>query len=358
MRIKISLMLMLFCIWNVCFAIASIDPISLNMKINPDPSCTEYKVVGACMKGPLNVGALVNMYVPVAFIETVGAPGDSLLAVPNFSSLIKAASGLNAFSVGQSNHSGMDNSFEAKVWAFPDSVMTWSPIMPKCLVCMPSEAVDLTVKSPSPPSLGCELASGVASKITSLTSSISIPYMPTLVYASELDALNWRTGCRDLTITNILQSNAFTCSANALAGSANNLIGKLGGSNPISKYFEGDLCLGAWGALFPRQMRDVGNVATVASAKTAYRALSVAKTQFMASNNIKFAVNTKGKMQQAYPAVSACFKPGDSPLPTAPLSTKPVKASSDGAYGWIYWQTVTCCVTYSNLQNCASTSKN
>lgn len=358
MKIRVLLTLLFICAWKLCFAITSIDPLTLNSKVNGDSGCTEYKVIGACMKGPMNVGALVRMYVPVAFVETVGAPGDSLLAVPNFSSLIKSSSGMDAFSVGQSNHSGMDNSWEAKVWTFQDSVMTWSPIMPKCVVCMPSEAVDLTVKSPTPPSMGCELASGVASKITSLTSSINIPFMPKLVYASELDAINWRTGCRDMSLTNILQSNAFTCSANALAGTANSMLGKMGDSNPISKYFEGDLCLGAWGALMPRQMRDVGNVATVASAKTAYRALSVAKTQFMASNNVKFAVNTKGKLQQAYPVVSACFKPGDSPLPMAPTSSKPVVASSDGAYGWIYWQPVTCCVTYSNIQNCMNNNNN
>lgn len=353
MKIRFLLASVLFFVWNACFAIASIDPLSLNMKVNADSSCTEYKVVGACMKGPLNVGALVRMYVPVAFIETVGAPGDSLMAVPNFYSLIKSASGLDAFSVGQSNNSGMDNSWEAKVWTFPDSVMTWSKIMPKCLVCMPSDAVDLTVKAPAPPSLGCDLASGVASKVLSLTSSINLPLMPKLVYASELDPINWRTGCRDVSLTNILQSNAFTCSVSALAGNASSL---LGSSNPISKYFEGDLCLGAWGALMPRQMRDVGNVATVASAKTAYRALSVAKTQLMPPNNVRFAVDTKGKLQQAYPAVSACFKPGASPLPMLPTSSKPVVVSPDGAYGWIYWQTVTCCVTFTNLQKCLKTN--
>jgi hypothetical protein len=148
-----------------------------------------------------------------------------------------------------------------------------------------------------------------------------------------------------MTLTNWMKANAFTCTASSIG----DMVAKFGVSNPFKELL-GESCLGAWGALFPRQMRDVGNVATVASAKTAYRALSVAKTQI---GTVRFPVNMDGKMQQAYPTVSACFKPGDSPLPQAPFSLKPVIPSTDGAYGWIYWRPVTCCVSISSALQCA-----
>jgi hypothetical protein len=208
MRLRILLALALLAVTTICFAIPTIAPLSLYQRINPDSSCTNYKIVSVCMKGPLRVGYLVSMNVPVAFVETVGQPGDSLLAVPNFGTLLKALVGTGLL-VGQSNNSGLDNSFEAKVWELPDSVMTFSPIMPKCLICMPSDSVDPVVQTPTP--TGCGALSAVSGKMTSLVNQIpSLPLMPSLRYASEADALNWRTGCGDLTLTNILQSNAFT----------------------------------------------------------------------------------------------------------------------------------------------------
>jgi hypothetical protein len=330
-------------------------PLGLYQSINPDSSCTSYEVKGVCSKGGINVGYLINMFVPVAFVETVGKPGDSLLAVPNFSSLLASVAGIG-LSVGQSNHSAMDNTFEAKVWTLPDTVMTLSPILPKCIVCMPSDAVDLVTAMPPPSTSGCEALDAVTARMASFLQGMpSIPFMPSLSYATEMDTVNWRTGCRDTSLTNLLQSNAFTCTAAAVAGQAGSVISKISGSNPLAKYFGNDSCIGTWGALFPRQMREVGNIAQIASAKTAYRALSVAKTQFGA---VKFPVDLNGKLQQAYPAVSACFHPGDSPLPMVPLSAKPVVTSSDGAYGWIYWRPVTCCVSFTSLKKCALSHKN
>jgi hypothetical protein len=58
-------------------------------------------------------------------------------------------------------------------------------------------------------------------------------------------------------------------------------------------------------------------------------------------------------MQQAYPAVSTCFGVGEQPLPLAPLSARPVKASADGRYGWIYWRPTTCCIGFDSLSHCA-----
>lgn len=355
MRAKLVVLLTAILLASTGFAAPTMTPLELYLRINPDYSCTKYKISGVCKKNGVIVGYKVKMSVPVAFIETLPGPGETLLFVPNFGTLLGMTVG-KAFSVGQSNKSGMDNSFEAKVWSLPDSAMLLSRIMPKCLVCMPSDSYDLLPALPAPPSSGCDAIDVVSSKLYELTRKMpSIPLMPSLGYSTEVDTLNWRTGCRDITLTNVLQSNNFTCSAAAVSGQVDKIVSKLGGSNPLSRFFGNDTCLGAWGPLFPRQMRDIGNVATVGSAKTAYRALSVAKTQF---GGVKFPVGLEGKFQQAYPTVSACFGPGDSPLPTAPFTLKPVVTSPDGAYGWIYWRPVSCCVSLSTLAKCAASPKN
>ena len=334
---------------------AAMTPLGLYTRVNSDQSCLQYKITGVCRKGGVPVGYMVSMNVPVAFVETLPGPGDSLLAIPNFTALLSTIVG-KGLSVGQSNNSGMDNSFEVKVWQLPNTVMLLSSILPKCLVCMPSDAVDLAQPLPELPSSGCEGLTAATSKLTSLTQSLTaIPLMPSLSYASEADLLNWRTGCRDVTLTNWLKSNPVTCSASSVAETADKITKKLGAGSNLKNYFDEDACLGAWGQLYPRQMRDVGNVPTISSAKAAYRALSLAKRQFGSFN---YPVNRAGKFQQAYPNVSACFNPGASPLPSLPLTTKPVLSSTDGSYGWIYWRPVSCCISYTALAKCMKLQKN
>jgi hypothetical protein len=143
--------------------------------------------------------------------------------------------------------------------------------------------------------------------------------LSSLAYASEADAANWRTGCRDL-----------------LA---------------IDSWLPGESRLRDWGNLYPRQMRDLGTPPVVYSAKTAYRALSIARDQLA---TLPFAVDVAGRMQQAYPAVSTCFDVGEQPLPQPPTSDRPVRTSDDGRYGWFYWRPVSCCVGLESLARCAS----
>ena len=106
-----------------------------------------------------------------------------------------------------------------------------------------------------------------------------------------------------------------------------------------------------WGALYPRQMRDLGTPPVLYSAKTAYRALSIARDQLA---TFPFPVDLAGRMQQAYPAVSTCFDVGEQPLPQVPDSDRPVRTSEDGRYGWFYWRPVSCCVGFESLAHCAS----
>jgi hypothetical protein len=98
-------------------------------------------------------------------------------------------------------------------------------------------------------------------------------------------------------------------------------------------------------------MRDIGTTPVVYSAKTAFRAMSIARDQL---GVLPFPVDADGRMQQGYPAVSACFAVGESPLPQAPWSPSPALAGADGRQGWFYWRETSCCVGFDSLRRCGS----
>jgi hypothetical protein len=285
------------------------SPLELARRINTDPACTRTEFLGLCWCGNAPCGYWIRMYVPVAFAETVPAPGDSLLgaALP---------AGAPSPSTLSSSHSGLDHTAEAHAWVLGDTA--WKLSGPAaCLGCQPSDA-----RAPAPPpSSASDLACGsISTVIAALVSSASSASpLPSLAYASEADFANWRTGCRDL------------------AGLDPWIAGPLGD-------------LGGWGRLYPRQMRDLGTSPVVYSCKTAFRALSIARDQL---GTFPFPVDPAARMQQAYPAVSTCFDVGEQPLPQAPASDRGVQTSADGRYGWFYWRPTLCCVKFEALARCS-----
>jgi hypothetical protein len=188
-----------------------------------------------------------------------------------------------------------------------------------CLRCQPSDARSAPPPAPAQPDPVCGLASAIAAELTSTVASGLASALLSLAYASEADAINWRTGCRDL-----LAIDAWPRDPSGLRG---------------------------WGALYPRQMRDLGTPPVLYSAKTAYRALSIARDQLA---TFPCPVDLAARMQQAYPAISACFDVGDQPLPQGANSQRPVRTSEDGRYGWFYWRPVSCCVNFESLAHCGS----
>jgi hypothetical protein len=169
-----------------------------------------------------------------------------------------------------------------------------------------------------------------------LAAAVAGPWFPRLSYASELDYINWRTGCRDLANpASYTPASPLAC-ALALTGAA-------------ASAGDGSGCLGRWGPMAPRQMRDIGPPPILYSAKTAARAMSVARDQI---GSFSYPVDTQGKLQQLYPAISACFRVGQLPLPQLPAAARPAILSADGRYGWIYWRPTTCCISYTEASQC------
>jgi hypothetical protein len=297
----------------LCVSVAAdplIGPLELARRISPDPACTQTQVLGLCWCGVKPCGYWIRMYVPVAFVETVRAPGDSLLTAP-------LPGGNAALGTLSSSHSSLDNTAEAHAWLLGNGAWLLSSQLP-CLRCQPSDARS----APPPPSAAADLPCGaISTVIEALGSQLLSGFasvLPSLAYASEVDAANWRTGCRDL-----LAIDAWLPQRSSLRG---------------------------WGALYPRQMRDLGTPPVLYSAKTAYRALSIAREQLA---TFPFPVDLAARMQQAYPAISACFDVGEQPLPQPQTSDRPVQTSADGRYGWFYWRPVTCCVGFESLAHCA-----
>jgi hypothetical protein len=245
--------------------------------------------------------------VPVALIETTRAPGDSVV-------LGVAPPPIGAS--GSSSLSATDNTAEVHVWTIPDAALP--PGM--CLQCPPSSAL-APMSAREPPVLGCDtLAQALQALAASPLQTAMAPWLPRLAYASEADALNWRTGCHDL----------LTAPAFPIATCLPDVAATLGASTA---------CLGAWGPLKPRQMRDIGLDPVCFSAKTAVRGMSLAHTVW---GTFPFPVDTSGRLQQIYPVGSACFPVGTLPLPQASLGGA-TALSPDGRYVWIYWRLTSCC---------------
>lgn len=318
------------------------SPAEVAARVNWSPQCSEFTIVGYCYCMGVPCAWHIVQYIPTAFIETVRTPGETMVAAMDSSQLTLAMGAGFPGNTRQINQGGKDNTFEAHVYSLPEEIirlMTW------CIKCSNNNAKMPYINAAPSYFGGMKAACGSVTKIVSQIANFSDlgglgGWGMQLYYAGEPDALNWRTGCRDETIINALRSNGFTCIANGIADF-------LGGTPEIVANIIGqDACIGNWGPQYPRQMRTRGPNQVIASAVAAYRAMSVARTE---TGTMPYPVDTMGKMQMAYPSVSNCVKPGKLPLAAG------MKPSPDGAYGWIYWRPVTCCIPFDVVSNCQGT---
>lgn len=301
-----------------------------------DVTCTRRIVIGACKWPPRT---RIFMYVPVAYVETTAQPGESTVKSPALLPLL--ASSVSGPVLSQAR-SVTDHTAEAHVYTIPDRLVLSAKLGPVNMVCTPSDAVLPHAQGPADTAafltrdatcgaIGTVASSMAQSLAGAFDGTISEALCtPKPAYLSEIDVPNWRTGCGDAMLTKLMAAHSLTCEG------ANGAADFMGAAQAFGSLVGPDACLGAWGPLYPRQMRDKGNNPVAASARTAYRALSLARQSF---GSLPFPVGREGFMQQAYPEAGRCFTPG-TPMQT----TLTGKVSKDGAYGWVYWRPVTCCV--------------
>lgn len=156
-----------------------------------------------------------------------------------------------------------------------------------------------------------------------------------LSYDSGIDAVNWRTGCRDM-------GAAFTEGVDIIE----HCILGVDEDFPINPNAD-PVCVGDWGPLLPRQMRADGASPPVAAAHAGYRAINTAAR---VTKRFPYPVHLYCKYQPIYPKLAPmnCFNPGAGVGEVDKLTTN----SSTGKFGFIWWSPTGCVKTAEQLENC------
>lgn len=307
----------------------------------PDLTCLQYVILGYCYCGipPIPCGYMVRHWLPVAFVETVKGIGDTLVS--------PATTPLTGTRVRKNQSQG----FEVRIWEIPEILKRL--VMPEsCMLCSEADAKVENAASKTMAQLkaitekaniacGGPTAEALQSLIKQAVEKATGGLLK-LVYDSEMDPVNWRTGCRDLPISNALAFMPVACATGSVLDTIKQISG-IDLANPIPG---ADFCVGTWGSVIPRQYRAQGLTEFVGSGMAAYRALHIAAYTL---NTFDFEVSTAGKLQPVFPHPSKCIFPGDSPLTVDWMR----KTSPNGNYGYIYWVPVSCCITFPQMATCA-----
>ena len=294
--VLIALLFLIFFSGKV-FAIETTDILGL-VNLN----CIDLRVIGVCVN-PIGIPGIVIMYwEPALLIETVKRPGDTVIeslkpviadfAAQGTKNLMSGAIGLAVPVSSGSNSgklSGSNLQFnEVHVYEFPfrDEIMSF--IHMQCPDKLPTGSF--------------------------------------IKYLSELDSLEWRIGAVE------------ALHPKSIASAASGLICAATGA------FLDDLCMGFWGATYPRRGFFTHQSEVVASAVAAVRAVSIASLLGSTSHIV---LETTGfipsfesdKLELIYPNPSGCIKIGQNPI-----SWESGKLSLSGKYLWVYWRRRICCI--------------
>jgi len=264
-------------------------------------NCIDLRVIGVCVN-PVGIPGIVIMYwEPALLIETVKRPGDTVIdslkpviadmVSQGTKSLMSGLTGLPAGVSSGSNSSkitGTNLQFnEAHVYEFPFRGQIMSFIDTQCPDKLPTGSF--------------------------------------IKYLSELDSLEWRIGAVEALHPKSIASAAsgLTCAATGA--------------------FLDDLCMGFWGATYPRRGFFTHQSEVVGSAVAAVRAVSIAS---LLGSTAHIVLETTGfipsfesdKLELIYPNPSGCIKIGQNPA-----TWESGKLSSSGKYLWVYWRRRICC---------------
>lgn len=323
-------------------------------------NCFDHEIIGicTCKFPPVPCGFRVRHYLPVAMIECITSPEDSVI-------IGSSTAGLSGTRRLTTSGTDRQTGFDVNVWTINDyvrSAMTYG--FSNCGWCDSGDARGGggSVSGPTGGGIldaadnliGCGLGLGsVISGINSLgdfsAAGISLP----LAYSSGIDQEHWSTGCRDrfeATVRSPLVPPM--CSVSLPEGVSSALkerAGQLGDYLPGS-ISRSDVCIGSMGPLYPRQMNAQGKTDPIGALVTAWRALHLARFDLGTFN---YRVDTDdNKWQMLYPGVgSSCFRLSDS---VESLENK-VGVSDDGRYAFIYWTPVTCCIDFAEYGCTAAT---
>jgi len=267
-----------------------------------DWSCIQFEIVGPCVKAtPPYVGVKIRYWQPVLLTETVKKPGDVVISElkPVVGLALQSASqGLMSSVAGasvvlsSSSSCNADNTNtqmnEVHVYGFPFEQVFNGMVSIQC----PEQT---------------EINDGI-------------------VYLSELDSVEWRLGFMEAMNPKSVMSAALgpVCSG---AGA-----------------FANDLCMGTWGAAYPRRGFMTHQSQPVGSAAASFRAVSIAgnmlQTPHIMIRPLLWQADPQtDKIQPLYPNPGMCLRIGENPL-----LWESGKTSIDGKYIWVYWKKKECCI--------------
>ncbi len=291
-------------IWMISFLspVYALDNLqSVQAVINYD--CISPAVIGPCPRpDPPFVGIKIRYWEPVLLAETVKSPGDTTIkelapflkdATANTSkALMNQIIGLPVPPSSGSNWnslSGVSLQFnEAHIYKFP---FDFQDIINMALSC------PATAKSTLP-----------------------------IIYLSELDSAEWRIGMFEA----MSPLSLFSASLGPVC-------------SVVNDYVSG-MCMGTWGAVYPRRGFLTHQSEVVASAADIFRAVSIASINDLGLHikisSVMFTPDsTKDKLQLLSPYSNQCVHIGQNPV-----SWESQKKSVDGKYLWVYWRYRECCV--------------
>ena len=265
-------------------------------------NCIDLRVIGVCVKPPGIPGIIIMYWEPALLIETVKRPGDTVIgslkpviadfAAQGIKNLMSGVIGLAVPVSSGSNSgklSGSNLQFsEAHVYEFPfrDQIMSF-----------------IDMQCPD-----------------------KLPTGSFIKYLSELDSLEWRIGAVEALHPKSIASAAsgLTCAATGA--------------------FLDDLCMGFWGATYPRRGFITHQSEVVGSAVAVVRAVSISgllgSTAHVVLESVGFLPSFESdKLELIYPNPSGCIKIGQNPV-----TWESGKLSSSGKYLWVYWRRRICCI--------------
>ena len=264
--------------------------------------CLDLRVIGVCV-GPFGIPGIVIMYwEPALLIETVKRPGDTIIeslhpSLSNFTAqaVKDFAKGISGSSIPVSSGSG-SSKIEGTNLQFNEAHVYEFPFKDEIMLSFGMECLD------------------------------KLPTGSFIKYLSELDFSEWRIGALEALNPKSMASAASGPACAAIGG------------------FMDDLCMGYWGATYPRRGFFTHQSQVVGSAAAALRAVSIASVLNSAGHIVLESTGflpsfENDKMELIYPVVSDCIKIGQNPV-----SWESGKLSSNGNYLWVYWRRRICCV--------------
>lgn len=266
-------------------------------------NCVSPIVVGPCpTPKPPFAGIRVRYWEPVLLVETVKMPGDTV--INEFAPFLKEATAntsvalingsidlLAGVSSGSSRDSvsGVSLQFnEAHVYKFP---FDFQAVVQMAFTCPATPQPSLNI-----------------------------------IYLSEMDSAEWRIGLLEEMSPKSLLSASLgpICSV-------------------VSDHIP-EMCMGTWGAIYPRRGFFTHPSEVVASAANAFRAVSISSIMDPGLHTrvtpVLFSPDSaRDKLQLLSPHLSGCVPVGQNPA-----IWEAQNKAVDGKYLWVYWRHRECCV--------------